>query len=468
MDGNYKRLSINTILVFVGKAGSSLIGLLMLPLYTNWLSPDEYGTVDLISVYSNIVISIITCCVADAIFVVPNRKSDRDLKSFFTTGVVFLIGVSILIFILPIVFSFIFGKNIFFVSNSKFIILLSLAMMWLNYMQQFCRTINRMIIFSITGIIHTILIATLSLLLIPKFGLDGYLCALICSYFCCALFSFIGAKLYSYIKIYLFNYSVLIILLKYSIPLVPNSIMWWLVNGFNRPFMESKLGLFAIGIYAVAMKFPSLITSLCDVFMNAFSISMIEEYGKESFKQFFNNIFRIAMIGVIFLSMIVTIFSIPIVKIFAADEFFEAWRILPILTISSVFSCASSLMGGVFIAKKESKYFFYSSIWGGGTSVILTIAFIEIWGVIGCAIAVCASFAVMFLVRLFYAWNDIDNLNIGYYIAHLIILISVVAITIVNVNMYVRLFGYVFMFGYVLSRNIDLIKFCVKKSPCWK
>ena len=47
----YKRLGKNTLLVFIGNAGSKLIGLVMLPFYTSWLSVEDYGVTDIINVY---------------------------------------------------------------------------------------------------------------------------------------------------------------------------------------------------------------------------------------------------------------------------------------------------------------------------------------------------------------------------------------------------------------------------------
>lgn len=44
----YKRLGKNTLLVFIGNAGSKLIGLVMLPFYTSWLSVEDYGVTDII------------------------------------------------------------------------------------------------------------------------------------------------------------------------------------------------------------------------------------------------------------------------------------------------------------------------------------------------------------------------------------------------------------------------------------
>ena len=64
----YKRLGKNTLLVFIGNAGSKLIGLVMLPFYTSWLSVEDYGVTDIINVYVSFLVSIVSCCIAKAIF----------------------------------------------------------------------------------------------------------------------------------------------------------------------------------------------------------------------------------------------------------------------------------------------------------------------------------------------------------------------------------------------------------------
>lgn len=66
--GKYARLGKNTGLVFIGTAGSKLLSLLMLPFYTRWLTVSDYGSVDLITTYSGLMLGIISCSIFDSIF----------------------------------------------------------------------------------------------------------------------------------------------------------------------------------------------------------------------------------------------------------------------------------------------------------------------------------------------------------------------------------------------------------------
>ena len=103
--GKYTRLSKNTALVFLGST-SKLINLLMLPLYTRWLTVDEYGSVDLIVVYSSLLLGIISCSLFDAIFIFPKDHPYEKKCEYFSSGMGFslmtITGMSIVCGLLQI------------------------------------------------------------------------------------------------------------------------------------------------------------------------------------------------------------------------------------------------------------------------------------------------------------------------------------------------------------------------------
>ena len=67
----YQTVTINTLYIGLGTAGSKLIYLLMLPLFTRWLTVDEYGATDTITIYTDVLMSILFLNIADSIFVYP-------------------------------------------------------------------------------------------------------------------------------------------------------------------------------------------------------------------------------------------------------------------------------------------------------------------------------------------------------------------------------------------------------------
>lgn len=424
MDSKYKRLGVNTVLVFIGKLGSGLITFIMLPLYTRWLGPDQFGLAELVNTYSNILISLATCCMADAIFIFPKTADENGKRKYYSSGLmVALIGIFISLLIAAILKYNVFSCLGTIHTNSLQIALLSSCLFLQSYTQQFTRSIDKIKVYSISGIVLSAAIAFFAFLLIPVFGTNGYIYSLALANITASVYSFFASGSYRYLSLRFIDKSFAIELLKYGVPLIPNSVMWWLVDGINRPIMEAELGLAAIGIYAVASKFPSVLNVITGAFSNAWGISVSEEYGKEDFNRYFNQIFKLVFFLLMVFSLLMSFLSKPIISIFAAPEYIEAYRILPILLLSVMLSNASGLVGGIFMAMKQSKYFFYSSIFGAVVSVICTLWLVKEYGVYGVAWAAVASFLVMTLIRLYFVWKDVNSMSIPYYVFSIILYI---------------------------------------------
>lgn len=439
MESRYKRLGKNSLIVFIGNAGSKIIGILMLPFYTYYLSTAEYGIFDIINTYSIILIPIISCCIADSIFIYPKDREENVKSEYFTSGIIFYV-ISLIISIIISGFIRIYLRYTFVGENVWWILGLTFSTLGLNYAQQFTRSIDKMIIYSLTGIVHVGLIAVFSFFLLPIYNLNGYLASLIISSILSALFAFFSSKLYHYVHLFYFSEKRLRELLRYGIPLIPNSVMWWLVDGVNRPIMMDTLGTEAIGIYSIASKMPGFLSMIFVVFSNAWGISMLEEFDKPDFNMFFNKTMKILVFVVALTSAILIASSKLLITVLASPDFYEAWMYIPILVLGVMFQHISTLVGGVFMAERKSKYFFYSSIWGATTSVLTTLLLIKSCGLFGVCIAVALSFLCMAVVRIKYAWKHINFFDIRYYFYTVLILVIQCFIYISELGMAIDIF----------------------------
>lgn len=70
-------------------------------------------------------------------------------------------------------------------------------------------------------------------------------------------------------------------MLRYSLPLIPNSLFWWLGSGINRIFITGMLGISASGMFAAASKIPNLLNTAYSVFQQAWQLSAFQESGKK-------------------------------------------------------------------------------------------------------------------------------------------------------------------------------------------
>ena len=125
----------------------------------------------------------------------------------------------------------------------------------------------------------------------------------------------------------------------------------------------------------------------------------------------------------------------------------------------------SGLIGGVFMAEKKSKYFFYSSICGAAVSALLTYPCICFWGLMGVPVAVSLSFLCMTIVRLRFAWKHINQLEIGYFIIVMIAYLGLIVVYELDLGNVVNIAAFVFSCLIVIYMSRKEIATLLKVLP---
>ena len=75
-----KKLLVNTVIISIGKICTQLITFLLLPLYTNLLSTEEYGIADLVTVFIMLVVPIVTLQIEQGVYreLIEVRENDSE------------------------------------------------------------------------------------------------------------------------------------------------------------------------------------------------------------------------------------------------------------------------------------------------------------------------------------------------------------------------------------------------------
>ena len=242
MKEQYKRLGKNTLIVFIGNFGTKLISFLLLPLYTRWLTVEDYGTADLISSYAALLLVLVSGCIMEAVFVFPKGESHETQGKYFSSAFGFSAITITLSGIALYGFQQIGGESIFRTYTVAIWAIMSTSIIQ-SLTQQFARSIDKMKVFGATGIVQTISLFTFSAALIPTYGVKGYIISIAIANLATALFTLIFSGGWRYLSFHLFSRDHLRKMLTYSIPLIPANIMFWLIGTINRPIMESHCGL---------------------------------------------------------------------------------------------------------------------------------------------------------------------------------------------------------------------------------
>ena len=76
-------------------------------------------------------------------------------------------------------------------------------------------------------------------------------------------------------------------IIRYTLPLLPGSLCWWLTGSSDRLFISHFLGLDINGVYAVAIRFTGIITTLAIIFYQAWQETAILQYNSPDRNRFF-------------------------------------------------------------------------------------------------------------------------------------------------------------------------------------
>ena len=287
----------NTIIFTLGNLGSKLISFFLIPLYTNALTTAEYGVVDLVATVGTVAVPLLTLNICESVmrFALDKDANTRKITQI-GTGIL-LIGMMVGLLIFPICRSF---DKISEYAVFVYFYVVSLAASQLYLCD--LRGKELLIYYSLGNVLHTFFIAVLNILflLVFKEGVDGYLKAYIIANTLTAIYAIIVGKGYKSFSFSRIDRNLLIKMARYSVVLIPNSFMWWIMNSSDRIMVSSMISVAANGIYAVSYKFPTLVSTLTTIFNQAWSYSAIREEGTDDESEYNNKIFRV-LIGIVML-----------------------------------------------------------------------------------------------------------------------------------------------------------------------
>lgn len=386
----------NSLIFSVGNLGSKLINFLLVPLYTYVLTTSQYGTVDVLTTTVAVFLPIVSLSIFDAVFRFLMDKNENE-KSVFTNGLlVTLYSAALMIIVYPLL---LFLKVPFAFS---FLIILFLNVL-LAIFQNFTRAVGFVKIFALTGIVNAFTLGLFNILFLVvfKFGIAGYLFSIIFSLACSIIFISLTTKIWRFIDLQFLSFKEIKRFLKYSIPLIPNSLSWWMTNDASRFFILFFVGVSGNGLFAVSNKIPTVLSVFFGIFAQAWQISAVSEFDQDDAPEFYSKVFNL-LISFSFISVgFFVLFIKPFMSIYVSSDFFKAWQYVPVLLLAATFSNFSSFLGTVYLAAKRTSGIFFTTVFGMIINVISCWFLIPVIGVHGAGIGGSLGFFTVTIIRYF-------------------------------------------------------------------
>ena len=459
----------NTIIIFLGKISTQFISFFLLPLYTAYLNTGDYGTIDLIITYVSLLVPVITLQQEMATFrFLIDCREDNNRKSKVIYNSVKSVLISALFF--AVVFGII---SLFINIPYKIYILLNVIVtMFSGLLLQSTRGLGKNVIYSIASTITgvTTLLLNVLFIVILGIGAKGILISTIISNTICVIFVSYALKIYKYIKFENDDKSISREMLKYSLPLIPNGISWWVINVSDRTIISLMINVASNGIYAVSTKFSSILSAMFSIFSMSWTESASVHINDKDRDEFFSDIADTVVRLFSCLCIGIVAFMPYVFGLFIKEAYNEAYNYIPINLLAAFFNCVVGIYSSIYIAKKLTKKVASTSIFAAIINISINLLFIKLIGVYAACISTVAAYLAMAIYRHF----DLKKyVKLKY--RPLTIIVTAIAFAVIYTsyyinNKYLNIISLLFAIVYsiIMNRNIIITTFIKLKSKLFK
>ena len=364
------------------------ISFILLPLYTSLLSPEEYGVLDLLATFTNILDISLSLGLISALMIEYFHYTDQQRKKIFDTVISIFLSLSLVLYVIVICIAVLFKEKLF-TSTPSLLILLSALTAYLTFFQTFTITIlkqreeaRRATILQVAS---GIIIISINVLFVYgwSWGVSGIIWS-----------SFIGVLLFSAYAFYfiikelqfkfVFDRTQYTHFLKLGLPFVPSAVMLWLMTSANRWILLNYTDLEQVGFYSVAFKFSSLFEPLIIApFLSAYTPRVMKRFQTGDYTQ---ELYKFLLGGIP--AFIIMGFALQLLASWMIDEkFYPSLILIPLLVFNAYFSLMAQVCAYILVYKKKILAMLSAITGAAIIGVATNFLLVPAYGAIGSAIA---------------------------------------------------------------------------------
>lgn len=372
----------------LGTVLGQLVGFIMLPIYTRYLTPKDYGVLHLIEISTLLLGMVITTGIAQTLsrFYFDHEEKHKKNKTvstvYITYCIIALIVSPFLYLSVPILSTKVLDSPVyttyFYISFLSFIFggMLDIGLTYL-------RIINKSGYFVIISVSRLVMLLSLNIYFIVFKGL-GVL-GILYSTLITRIFFQMVLTLPILFKIKIrFSFRYCIEMLTFSLPLIPARLARTFVQQSDRYFIRYFISISNTGIYSLAQKLGTAVHLIITAsFQAAFEPRRYEIAKRPDAKDTFNKIFCYHAMVMVFVGLGISVFVPEILRLMVTPKFYPAGKLIPLIVFSMIlFGFRKHFEFGILWSKK-TKYYTYTNSIIAVLNLILNLVFIPTLGLYG-------------------------------------------------------------------------------------
>jgi O-antigen/teichoic acid export membrane protein len=395
-----KKLLSGSFALALSQGSTQAVGLLLLPILTRYLSPEDYGTLAIIVLISSVLNLLYNPGMISATTrLYYDTENEERKKQLFGSAFIFFIIFPSLISIIFLgvgdyVTSKVFNEFNFF-PHGVFAIILAFLSQPKRIWEQILTVHYKVPKIAWINFITLLLGVGISLILVVvfKLGVTGRIIGIIFGPFLLFFVSLYTFKKYTGFK---FSISVTKELLSFGSPLIIAIWSLAILSMTSKYLLENMIGLEAVGLYDIAYKISSISLVLFMGFRKMWSPVFYENMQKHNY-YIIKRLINFMITGMGLLTGVIILFNKEIL-LFLNKPFRDAGDIIPIIAFGIYFMGLLTVSNSFLGWKKNFKLNSLISGVSATTNILLNLWLIPVLGLLGAAIATLISYFLYFIL----------------------------------------------------------------------
>lgn len=401
------RLGKHSAIYGLGGLVSRILAVLLLPLYTRFLSPSDYGKVETLIALTTVIGIVLRMGIHSAFFRFYFDSPEPDARRLvLRTSFWFTMGMATIGLVAGLALSGAISSLLFGSADDSELVMAAFVGLWvgMNYEQvtSLFRVEERSVAFVSASLANIFLTISATLLLVV--ALDKGPIGVIVGNFTGTLLVY--AVLIAYRREQLglqFDRSLLWRMNHFGVPLVPTALFLWVTNFSDRLFLVKLADTEEVGLYSVGVRIASAMVLLLTAFRLAWPAFAYSIEDDREARRTYGYVLTYLVLVTTWVATALALLSPWIIGWIAAPAFASSSRVVGPLAFSTVAFAAYIVVAiGVGRAKRTQFNWVVTGA-AAAVNVALNLLLIPPYGMMGAAVATIAAYTTMFAGMVWWA-----------------------------------------------------------------
>jgi len=407
LSAQIKRLVRHSAIYGLGGIVSRILAVLLLPLYTRYLRPSDYGAIETLLALSAVLVTVFRLGISSAFFRFYFDATDEAGRTLVVrTSFWFTMASATLALTLGVIFATQISHVLFGTDHRADLVRASFVGLWAQMNYEQLTSLFRVEERSVSYVIATLanLLVTVAATLVLVVGFDQRALGVIVGNFTGTLV--VWAVLLAYRRFQLglqFDYGLFRRMNHFGLPLVPSALALWAVNFIDRLFLVKLSSVHEVGLYSIGVRVASAIVLLLTAFRTAWPAFAYSIEDDDEARQTYGYVLTYLIFVASWLALALGLLSPWIVHVLTTPAFYPASRVVAPLAFSGVAFAGYIVMAIGVGRAKRTQFNWLITGFAALVNVALNLILIPAYGIMGAAVATVAAYVVMFLGMTWYA-----------------------------------------------------------------